>query len=99
MLRETIGLPPVPVESGVNEETTENQELLKEREGFSTDLQLEIDNATDRLVKLIEPNIKNPVVMLNAFDLKTSQYCKGHLDKWSRGAPWVEITPKLTPYT
>lgn len=55
-------------------------------------LEAEIEQITDRLGKGIDPEIKQSVVALKAFEFPTSQSCEGHLEgEHGSSFPWVEI--------
>ncbi|MCX6737936.1 MAG: hypothetical protein NTY11_00760 [Candidatus Parcubacteria bacterium] len=58
------------------------------------DIRERIEGITDKLGKPIEQGIKETVVMLNAFDIKTSQSCEGHFEEDQKTAPWVLIHPE-----
>jgi len=64
---------------------------LSERKNILKDLAEQTEKVTDGLGKPIEDDIKNIVIMLNAFKLLTRASCAGHLNKWSYGAPWVMV--------
>jgi hypothetical protein len=52
-----------------------------------------VDKMVDNLGMYVDEGIKETVVMMNAFGLRTSQSCEGHLDK--QIAPWVGICPRI----
>lgn len=56
-----------------------------------------VENIQDKLGKPVEEKIKETVVMLTAFDMRTTQSCEGHLEKERIQAPWVMILPEEPP--
>jgi hypothetical protein len=76
---------------------TEEEKKQWEKEEAEKELRMireKIDKITDRLGMPIEEGIKETVVMLNAFGLRTSQSCEGHIDRKPIGGPSVLIKPK-----
>ncbi|MCX6713706.1 MAG: hypothetical protein NTV48_01205 [Candidatus Vogelbacteria bacterium] len=71
-----------------------------EQEKKLQDIREAIEKTTDAIGHPIEGGIKESVVILSAFGLRTSQSCGGHPDeprseeRAPSRAPWVEIYPK-----
>jgi hypothetical protein len=81
---------------------TKNQSEAKraEKEKKLQDIREVIEKTTDAIGHPIEAGIKESVIILSAFGLRTSQSCGGHPDeprseeRAPARAPWVEIYPK-----
>ncbi len=71
-----------------------------EQEKKLQDIREVIEKTTDAIEHPIEAGIKDSVILLSAFGLRTSQSCGGHPDeprseeRAPARAPWVEIYPK-----
>lgn len=68
----------------------EKKEAEKELEAIRE----KVEKIQDALGKPIEKGIKETVVLLNAFDIRTKQSCEGHFEKERKTAPWVLIYPR-----
>ncbi|MBU3964678.1 hypothetical protein KJ591_00160 [Patescibacteria group bacterium] len=80
-------------------ELTMTKEELGEHEQKEADKELKgirekIDKMTDKLGMPIDEGIKEAVVMFNAFDIKTTQSCEGHLEEGARLTPGIMVQPE-----
>ncbi|GBD33878.1 hypothetical protein HRbin34_00179 [bacterium HR34] len=53
-----------------------------------------VENLRDNLGMKIEENIKETVIMLNAYKIRTVQSCEGHFEKDRQIGPWILIKPE-----
>jgi hypothetical protein len=77
-------------------EEEKNQRIKKEIEEELKKVQKKVEKITERLGRPIEKGIKETVVMLNAFGIRTSGFCEGRFRKEEAQAPWVEVESKIS---
>ena len=54
------------------------------------EMEIFVDKLIDGCGKPVDAKIKEMVIILNLFDIETSQSCEGHL-RWGHPFPWVDI--------